>query len=244
MNVKVNVPNDQVIYVKSAASTHICKGGEIDGTLPLGTYDASNTQNSYTQDIGMQPQDQHCGEGNAYVQGTLKGRVTVASQNSTVVTGDLRLAGTMNGSDLLGLVAANSVEVFHPVLYTYTCTGFKNGVCKGYTESNSGSEVSGWPVRSAGSTSGIEIDASIQTLAHSFLVQNYNEGSPQGKLTVRGSIAQEWRGIVGQGSGPSTGYLKDYHYDLRLKYSSPPYFPQFINSVWSARHTGEIPPQY
>lgn len=244
-NARVPVPADQVIYVKSGTSTHVCRQGEIDGTLPLGTFNGTNQQNSYTQDLGMQPASQYCGEGNAYVQGTLKGRVTIATQNSIVATGDLRLAGGMNGNDMLGLVAANSVEVFHPVLQGYACKRMYNGVCTGgYGPSGGTSEVGGWPVRSNGSTSGIEIDASIQTLAHSFLVQNYNYGSPQGKLTVRGSIAQKWRGIVGQGNPPNTGYLKDYHYDLRLKYASPPYFPQFINSVWGARHTGEIAPQY
>jgi hypothetical protein len=84
--------------------------------------------------------------------------------------------------------------------------------------------------------------ASIQTLQHSFWVQSYNRGADLGKLSVRGSIAQKWRGAVGTAGG--TGYQKDYSYDARLKFSSPPYFPQWTNAVWSAKTTGELKAQY
>jgi len=245
MGVTVNVPNDQVVYVASQSSgIHRCLSGEIDGTLPLGTYTGNTNQTQYTYDDSMLLSEQYCGQGNLYVQGTLKGHLTLAAQNSVVATGDLKLAGGVNGSDLLGVVAGNSVEVFHPIMSTYTCSSYSSGRCTGtYVDQGDNTEPAGWPVRIGHSTD-IELDASIQTLAHSFLVQNYDKGTPQGKLTVRGSIAQEWRGIVGRGNPPSTGYLKDYHYDLRLKYSSPPYFPQFINAVWASRHSGEIPAQY
>ena len=73
-------------------------------------------------------------------------------------------------------------------------------------------------------------------------MQSYNVGSFQGQLTVFGSIAQKWRGIVGTGGSGGTGYLKSYGYDLRLKFSSPPYFPQWTNAAWGARSTGEISP--
>lgn len=252
--VRVQVPVDKVIYVKSATSgIHRCAGGEIDGTLPLGDWAGTDTDMSYSYDDGMLPPSQYCGQGNAYLQGTLAGRVTVATQNSITLTGDLKLAGGLNGNDLLGLVAGNSVEVFHPVMTKYTCAATAvrgtapNAVtyCTKYSDGGNNDEVAGWPVRiDPTAAKGLEIDASIQTLAHSFLVQNYSEGSFQGTLSVRGSLAQKWRGIVGQGSPPSTGYLKDYKYDLRLTYSAPPYFPQFVNSVWGARHSGEVPPQY
>jgi hypothetical protein len=92
---------------------------------------------------------------------------------------------------------------------------------------------------------GVEIDGSIQTLQHSFFVQRYDVGSDMGNLTVWGSIAQRWRGIVGQSGGwNSSGYTKAYHYDKRLQYSSPPYFPQWVNASWSEQHGGEIPAAY
>jgi hypothetical protein len=93
------------------------------------------------------------------------------------------------------------------------------------------------------SSSNRYVYASLQTLQHSFWVQNYNRGNAMGTLSVRGSIAQRWRGIVGTGSG-TTGFLKDYSYDTRLKFSGPPYFPQWTNSVWGAQTTGEVKPAY
>ena len=61
-----------------------------------------------------------------------------------------------------------------------------------------------------------------------------------GTLLVNGSIAQRWRGIVGQNSGGTqNGYTKLYQYDTRLQYSAPPYFPRWANSQWSLRYSGE-----
>ncbi len=61
-----------------------------------------------------------CGLGNVYVEGVVKGRVTIAAQNNVIVTGDLSINSTTKGNsaigpDMVGLVAANSVVVYHPV---------------------------------------------------------------------------------------------------------------------------------
>ncbi|CAB4947787.1 unannotated protein [freshwater metagenome] len=237
----VAVPNDQVIYVSAGSATHRCLSSEIGDGLPLGTYTGSATT-TYTYDLTMLTTDQFCGQGNLYIEGTVKGRVTMAVENSIVVTGDLVLANGINGTDLVGLVAGNSVQVFHPWVDTWqkpsTTWGWKNAPAA----------VSGWPHRyidpstsAYTPTSGIQIAASIQTLQHSFWVQQYSQGSAQGTLLVLGSIAQRWRGIVGQGSA---GYVKLYKYDARLKYSSPPYFPQWTNAKWGPRHTGELVSTY
>ena len=66
-------------------------------------------------------------------------------------------------------------------------------------------------------------------------MQRYADGVKLGTLHVRGSIAQRWRGIVGTGGSSGTGYLKDYGYDSRLTFTSPPYFPQWTNAVWGPR---------
>ena len=68
-------------------------------------------------------------------------------------------------------------------------------------------------------------------------------GGNQVTLLVNGSIAQRWRGIVGQGSysgGAQNGYSKLYKYDTRLIYTRPPYFPTWANSKWEQRYSGEI----
>ncbi|MCG2803450.1 MAG: hypothetical protein L6311_15330, partial [Cellulomonas sp.] len=88
---------------------------------------------------------------------------------------------------------------------------------------------------------GLQVAAAIQTLQHSFYVQQYDQGSGGGKkLYVVGSIAQRWRGAVGTGSG-TTGYLKNYTYDGRLTNALPPYLPRWKDARWSLRSSGEIP---
>jgi Tfp pilus assembly protein PilX len=240
----VNVPNDMVIYVTaSGAAVRRCLSGEIGDGLPLGTYTGSATT-AYTYDLTMLQNDQFCGQGNMYIEGTVKGRVTMASENSIMVTGDLVLADGINGTDLVGLVAGNSLNVFHPWVDNW----YKNS-SNVWGWKNSPVEVAGWPRRytdpgtgSYNPADGVQIAGSIQTLQHSFFVQQYNKGTDQGTLLVQGSIAQRWRGIVGTSGG--TGYTKNYKYDARLKYSSPPYFPQWTNAKWGPRHTGELVSPY
>jgi hypothetical protein len=205
----VPVPSDRVIYVRNASSQTRCATGQVGDGLPI-----ANDQNTGEATF-------YCGNGNAYVEGTLKGRVTLAAQNDVVVTGDLLLASTPRGAaptgpDMLGLVASNSVVVYHPT-------------------STSGTNLTTIQDR--------WVYASIQTLQHSFWVQSYNVGAGLGILHVRGSVAQKWRGIVGT-NGTSTGFAKDYSYDTRLQFTSPPYFPDWTNAVWGAKTTGELKPAY
>lgn len=243
----VDVPTDKVVYVKAGTTVRTCKSKEIDGTsLPVGTYSGPGASGaSYVVDINTLYPEQKCGQGNAYVEGKLKGRVTVAAQHSIVLTGDTTYAGGLNGTDLLGLVAGNSVAVYHPltVVCTKQASGSTSSGCdSGYTTPYAFSEVAGWP--SGTDPSNLEVDAAIQTLKHSFYVQAYNRGSFQGTLSIRGALAQKWRGIVGTGGSGGTGYLKDYRYDKRLTYSAPPYFPQFVGAEWSTRYVGEISNRY
>jgi hypothetical protein len=61
---------------------------------------------------------------------------------------------------------------------------------------------------------------------------------------VTGAIAQSFRGTVGTHSGSfvTSGYLKNYVYDDRLKYISPPYFLDPIQAAWRvSRQTEQLP---
>jgi hypothetical protein len=62
----------------------------------------------------------------------------------------------------------------------------------------------------------------------------YGLGSTLGNLTIVGAIAQRYRGPVGTFSGGSiySGYTKNYAYDQRLKYDSPPKFLNPVASAW------------
>lgn len=214
------IPDGLVIYVgDSTASAGSCSAKEIDGTLPL------------SGDVTMSATSKGCEKGNLYVEGIYDGQVTLSTSESIVVTGDLVRTGGSDGDDRLGLVAQNSVEVFHPV-------------------NSMGTEISGstWPKRYTDPDTGtknppgdgVQIAAAIQTLRHSFFVQNYGKGTSQGTLLVAGSIAQRWRGAVGTNSG-ATGYIKSYVYDTRLTYALPPYLPRWKDSRWTLRSTGEVP---
>jgi Tfp pilus assembly protein PilX len=230
------------------------------------------------------PQTFDCGLGNVYIEGTVKGRVTIAAQNNVIITGDLAINSTTKGNtaigpDMVGLVAANSVVIYHPVsrgssnaegtptpvasptsLKSVTCpttststslpttstnnpTNGSTITCTWTTTTTYNSTYSNISYPGATNSSGTRwIYASIQTLQRSFWVQNYNQGADLGTLAVRGSIAQKWRGAVGTSGG--TGFAKDYSYDTRLQFASPPYFPQWTNAAWGSKVTGELPAKY
>jgi hypothetical protein len=223
-----------------------------------------------------------CGLGNVYVEGVVKGRVTIAAQNNVIVTGDLSVNSTPKGNsavgpDMAGLVAANSVVIYHPVSRSVSSTDevltstvksptSLSKTCPSNSTTNISSPTSGgsnnntitctWTTTKTYGNSYTNISypgatnsagtrwvyASIQTLARSFWVQNYNQGADLGRLAVRGSIAQKWRGAVGTSGG--TGFDKDYSYDTRLQFASPPYFPQWTNAAWGAKVTGELSARY
>jgi hypothetical protein len=221
-----------------------------------------------------------CGLGNIYIEGVVKGRVTIAAQNNVIVTGDLSINSTVKGNsaigpDMVGLVAANSVVIYHPVSRSSssaetltstvknptslgrTCPTTSSGTTLGGSGGSSGNTVTctwtttktfgstynniSFPAATSGSGTRW-VYASIQTLQRSFWVQNYNQGADIGTLSVRGSIAQKWRGAVGTSGG--TGFDKDYSYDSRLQFASPPYFPQWTNAAWGAKVTGELKARY
>jgi len=89
-------------------------------------------------------------------------------------------------------------------------------------------ECSGWGIN------GLEIDAAILAIEHSFIVDHYDCGSSLGTLHVTGAISQKYRGPVGTtgGWGGGTGYYKDYEYDDRLRYMEPPNFLNPIEPAW------------
>lgn len=159
-----------------------------------------------------------CFDGDVFVSGTLDGQVTVAAQDSVIITGNTTYKDGTSGNDLLGLIADNYVEVYHPV-------------------NSSDANLSG-------ALSDPTIHAAILTINHSFRVQTYREGTPLGTLTLSGSIGQLYRGPVGTFSGGSvySGYNKNYTYDQKLKYTTPPHFLDPVASAWEIKTWAECKP--
>ena len=228
----VNLPSNGVIYV-----------------------DDNGCTNPYGDDVRDMTYQEGAGCANVYVSGTADKSVTIGSAKDIIIApttssssnqfnpatadgswsdANLKAAGTLNatsqqisGNVTIGLIANGFVRVYHPIETTrdrYGRTTYDN---------QSG-------VRN------VRIDAAMLSIDHSFIVDNWNKGAPVGSLTVHGAIAQSFRGTVGTSSGGnvSTGYLKDYWYDDRLRYTAPPNFLDPVNAAWSAQRQNElVPPQ-
>ena len=161
--------------------------------------------------------NESAGCANLTLRGTYARSLTIASANDIVINGDVRMA---NGSDtVLGLIANNFVRVQHRV----------------QSRSGSTSCTNSTPV-----LQDVTVQAAILTLNHSFLVDNFACGARMGTLTVKGAIAQRFRGPVG--TTRPTGYTKNYMYDDRLKYRSPPYFLDPVSAAWKVARANEQVP--
>lgn len=196
------IPSNGVIYVSSGAG-------------------CSSTYTPFTAEY---PTTSACG--NALVQGSYSGQLTIAAENDIIITDDLVREPSSDG--LLGLIANNFVRVYH---------SYPNEGLSDTSHQPSCSRYSG-----KGSESGlgnVTIDAAILAIKHSFIVDHYDCGSNQGTLTVNGAIAQKFRGPVGTfqtgRNGQTTtvsGYSKKYEYDDRLRYEEPPNFLDPVSKSW------------
>ena len=157
---------------------------------------------------------------------------TTTNPSSSACSGET--AGCPTGTAMLGLVADNMVRIFHPL------SGARNAdeteqACSG-TTNDTGSLVN--PV----------IDAALFSVEDSFIIDNFDcggaSGNPPtalGNLTINGTIAQNFRGRIGESAGGLnyTGYIKDYWYDERLQSLSPPYFLNPVSVSWQVNWVTE-----
>ena len=166
------------------------------------------------------------GCGNAYVAANGAGYtkpITIAAENDIIIYDDILRTGGSPG--ILGLIANNFVRVLHD---------YPNETLESCGD-NTG-EIG---------VDNLEIHAAIMAIQHSFIVDHYDCGRNLGTLKVVGAISQKYRGPVGTFSqdGGETGYNKDYNYDDRLRYLSPPYFLDPVQAAWRVqRETIEFTP--
>lgn len=184
-----------------------------NGTCGVTQYTPYNP--SYTADTGC---------GNVYVRGEYTKSLTIAAENDIVINGNITTtrdgAGTPTTGAVLGLIANNFVRVYHSMTGT---RGSTYGEC-------------GTASKSPATLKNETIYAAILALNHSFIVDNFDCGEPEGELTVYGAIAQLFRGFVSTGGEKiATGYEKNYEYDDRLGVESPPYFLNPVKAAWKVR---------
>jgi hypothetical protein len=207
-------PDNGVLYVDNTAT------GACQGEIPSSA--------DYTDEAAC---------GNIYVSGSYGRSLTIASRGDIIVkpTIGAKLNNSSTDSDLkastgsnavLGLIADGFVRIAHRV------SRQSDGDCVGNYAPN------GEPT-----DTDVRVEAAILSVKHSFLADNWDCGK-LGTLTILGAIAQKYRGTVATFSGSTlqSGFLKDYWYDDRLKYRSPPYFLAPVDSAWDVVRSHEQVP--
>jgi hypothetical protein len=196
------------------------------------TQPATYNSNSYKNNIG------------------LSGALTIGADNDIVVMNDVTYQNcganvpgdsasscqmnTSGTNDILGLIAANYVEINHPVVTGGS--GTNEPICDGYGSWSNG--VHGGLC----DLSNPRLDAVTLALAHAFAVNNFSTGASLGTANVDGVIAENFADLDGtcyNSSGgqcttaSSTGYLNvDYHWDARLDLLAPPYYLTSGSPSW------------
>lgn len=182
---------------------------------PIGYPIASETGWSYPCKAG----DVFIEQENGSVANALSSRLTVSANNNLYITNHLDYAGGTSGGAFLGLIAEQFVYVWHPV------SGTSNLALPGQ----------GTPFTDA------RISAALLSVNHAIAVQNNSFGAGLGTLNITGALTQKYRGIVRRGTA---GYGKNYVYDERLAYDSPPRFLNPTISSFSAVRTREQRPRF
>lgn len=220
------LPRNGVIYVQAVPSS------SADANYTAGCpYNVNGQNHPLGLPIRNDVTSYGCRNGDVFVDGTLKGRLSIAAENNIDIIGPTTYKDGTSGRDLLGLVANNYVEIWHPV----KCSSGTSSSCN-LDADFPGESGRGSPLDD------VTVQAAILAVNHSFRVQNYGVGAPLGTLHVTGAIAQRYRGAVGTNSGGRivTGYAKDYVYDRRLKYLTPPKFLDPVASAWAIAVWKEI----
>lgn len=221
---RIPIPQNLVVYVQNVPNVTNNKNYTSGSTTPWGSatcpsngnvigYPTTNETVPFSGAYG-------CRNGDVFVEGTLKGNMTIAAENYIYVTGDIRYRDA--GEDMLGLVGNNAVWVWNPI----RTSGSTHTSLLGNTHRR--------------------IDAAILSVAHTFMVQNFDKGGPRGTLSVNGAIGQKYRGPVGNGSGAtmSNGYAKDYNYDERFRYTAPPKFLSPVTTTYGVSVWIEVEPAF
>ncbi|MFD0481112.1 hypothetical protein ACFQ46_00780 [Kineococcus sp. GCM10028916] len=170
-----------------------------------------------------------CTDGDVFIQelngqaaNGLAGRLTVGSAGSIYITDNLDYA---SNNAMLGLIANNNVWYWH-------------GLSSSGTNLNLPAKT--FPTQAAKNAplQNPTVSAAMVALSASIGTMNSAYGAGLGTLTIKGALAQLYRGVVRQGT---TGYAKKYSYDKRLIYDAPPHFLNPQTSTFVTKLSAELP---
>jgi hypothetical protein len=158
------------------------------------------------------------------------GNKALSTTNGTLSTDankDLHIKGTLSGTATVlcggDIWIENDLVYAHNPLTDPNATDMLGLISKNniYVADNAANQTS------------CNIHATMMALNQSFAVQNYDQGSPRGTLTIIGGVIQKQRGAVGTSSGGSirTGYQKKYVYDERFFTKAPPNYPVYSRNT-------------
>jgi Tfp pilus assembly protein PilE len=169
-----------------------------------------------------------CGNVNI-VEGKYAKPLTIAAANNVLIKHSVEKT-TEEG--MLGLIATNFIRIYHPVelVHPQECNWEQKGSGEWVQVCTENTAITECRSNLTGSMENLKIEAALLALQHSFIVDNYRCGNRLGTLSVKGAIAQKYRGAVG--TTGNSGYVKNYEYDERLKTTEPPSFIEPIKSDW------------
>lgn len=139
------------------------------------------------------------------LKGTVKGKYTVGCSSSTSSTGK----GTIWLDDD---IVYNTNPLVDP-----TSTDLLGVIAENYV----------WITENKANGKDINIQASVFSEKLGFGAYNYDDRPISGNINLLGGIQQNYRQPVGQfgSSGITSGFTKQYRYDWRLAFMSPPFYP-------------------
>lgn len=198
--------------------------------------------------FGGDPRWYQCTSGDAFLQGELTGRLTIGAENNIALTGhtmygDTPTTGTP-GSIVYGMPLSTSKNALGlvPNNFLYTYNPVSDNVASG-----GGTKVTDWTGQQgtldtakfqAGKQFNVIYNFSTLPVRHCFGTQQWaakgssGVASNMGYVNIRGSLGQKYRCAVGLTG--SAGYGKNYVYDDRFKFMSPPYMLSLSDVPWRA----------
>jgi hypothetical protein len=155
---------------------------------------------------------------------TLYTNITSSSNSYGITYGRTTFTGqtanTTAGDDMLGLIANNDIMILQSGWPQQNATSPYVNINTNYSPNN------------------VNVYAAVMSNSYSFMFEEYWNNINNGNINLEGSVIQQYRGPVGliTGGHYNYGYSKNYYYDSRMSYETPPYFLNPANIGWGVMY--------